>query len=61
MRELLKQEKGDVIVLTAVSFIAILVMVGLVIDGGTLYMTKRHRKGISKKQRMLLFYPEVKN
>ncbi|MFE8699616.1 pilus assembly protein TadG-related protein [Cytobacillus sp. FJAT-54145] len=42
LRQLIRREEGNVILLVSLSFMGLLVMVGLVIDGGTMYMTKSH-------------------
>ncbi|HZG70969.1 MAG TPA: Tad domain-containing protein, partial [Chondromyces sp.] len=39
---LFEQEHGNILVLAAFSFMAILAMVGFVIDGGRIYMEKTH-------------------
>jgi hypothetical protein len=39
---LVNNEKGNVLVIVAISFISLLGMAGLAIDGGLLYMTKTH-------------------
>lgn len=41
-RELVKREQGNVLVIVAVGLVALLLITGIVIDGGNLYMTKSH-------------------
>ncbi|MRH44321.1 hypothetical protein GH741_16885 [Aquibacillus halophilus] len=47
MSDFLKKQTGDALVLVSLSFVGLLAMAGLVIDGGTLYMTKAHLQKVA--------------
>lgn len=42
IKQLIKHENGNVLILVSLSMVGLLGMTGLVIDGGSLYMTKSH-------------------
>jgi hypothetical protein len=42
LKRLLKKEDGSALLLVTLAFMGLLTMTGLVIDGGTMYMTKSH-------------------
>jgi hypothetical protein len=47
LKKLLKNEKGNAILLVALSFMGLLGMAGLAIDGGLIYMTKSHLQKVA--------------
>ncbi|MDC3416943.1 pilus assembly protein TadG-related protein [Aquibacillus salsiterrae] len=47
IKELLKKENGNVLVLVSISFMSLLTMAGFIIDGGKLYMTKAHLQKVA--------------
>ncbi|WP_235848470.1 Tad domain-containing protein [Litchfieldia alkalitelluris] len=47
MKKIVKKQDGNVLVLTSLSFIVLLLMTGLVIDGGMLFMTKSHLQKVA--------------
>ncbi|MBU9714008.1 pilus assembly protein TadG-related protein [Evansella tamaricis] len=47
LKSLFKKEQGNVIVLTSLAFTALIGLTGLVIDGGSLYMTKTHLQKVA--------------
>ncbi|MCA1030988.1 pilus assembly protein TadG-related protein [Bacillus timonensis] len=47
MKEMIRNEKGNAIILVSLALMGLLAMAGLVIDGGMVYMTKSHLQKVA--------------